>query len=1280
MSGPNARIGLRVEIVGKGLVGTVAYVGATMFASGKWIGVILDEAKGKNDGTVQGKEYFKCKENHGIFVRQSQISVVEDVSSLPTPSRGSASRSSLGGLSSIPMPASMKKEKSFGSRGSLDNGSNKPSPPSSKVPTPKTSVSSAPDLPPADSPPSSKSPAVAASLSLSSEKKTSGPTISADEYSALQKKVLDKEKALVDVEEKLETLRSKRQEDKAKIKELEKTRMQLEQMQEYKTRWQEAQRDLQAQLNATKKELKELSENKQEHSDEMTELQEAVEMATLDKEMAEERLESLQQENEQLKDKLEEVSLDLEILKNEISEGGIEGAAANAQVKQLEQQNSRLKEAILRLKEVQASDKLEMQSLQKQVRELQSGNTSLQMERDKLSEELQVAEASLAELKDQVDTALGAEEMVEMLTDNNLALEEEIRSLKENVADLEALRDLNEELEENHVQTERDLREELELNNNNVREMESKLVAAQETIMDHQQTILKFRDLVAKLQENNRAMQVQKEDTEKQKSIEIPSPVLVDFKVKAAEFKSFAKTVENDLTKYELQQANEQIKMLHSFMPESFLRRGGDNESVLLLLLIPRLSYKTELLQSQLRQKYEIAECLEEPARIHGEDGERLSFATGLIYQLSTLQAVVQNIERALDACDASLFNKLVGIYPELAVHERAVDTLIELFKKDQLGDSVSVEPLDKAIHYYTTMVRFHLAGKPVSCSEFLADELKIFNAGMEGSAVEIERLKKFTENCDEGSAFGELVQDMELRNVEIQQLCRKIKLRMPEDQGSTLSFSQEIQESLIACAKQQNLQLKFCQKLAMVVAHKGSRLVDNEHLLSGQLDDLASSVSAAVFETDEIPCRDIVSQTFHEVISFLYSFVTKMQEGDYDAETKEEAKVDPPYLQRAKAFKSELFDSAGVEEKLLQKENEFMDLKKNMKLKNEELSQANIRIGLLEKRLENINKEADARVEAANRKMEQATTDIQRKEREFEETMDALQVDIDNLEREKVEMKKRLDTYSKKSLLADLARIGHPSSSSSIAAVVTGAAAGKAGGGSPLRGSAGAGQQPVQVVIKDSPIILSQVESLKIALKHLRNENIRLKSQQLKTQLEDLPKIYIPPKIQPRVEPEEKTKQESNEEKMEKEEIPALNAVTRETNRLMENLQKMSAFPKVVDISNRTSGSVPLLSKLTPANHLIERTAILRDLKKQKEELQGKIQKLIASEYPGGTTPSAFSSFLSPTFSKVLQEKAQAPQLGRVTIPVPPHTKPNKYCVTLKPQEFRTLHTVFVN
>ena len=41
--------------------------------SGKWIGVALDEAKGKNNGTVQGKRYFTCEESHGIFVRQTQV-------------------------------------------------------------------------------------------------------------------------------------------------------------------------------------------------------------------------------------------------------------------------------------------------------------------------------------------------------------------------------------------------------------------------------------------------------------------------------------------------------------------------------------------------------------------------------------------------------------------------------------------------------------------------------------------------------------------------------------------------------------------------------------------------------------------------------------------------------------------------------------------------------------------------------------------------------------------------------------------------------------------------------------------------------------------------------------------------------------------------------------------------------------------------------------------------------------------------------------------------------
>lgn len=53
------QIGNRVEIKNVGVQGTVAFIGTTLFATGKWVGVILDEPLGKNNGTVQGKEYFQ---------------------------------------------------------------------------------------------------------------------------------------------------------------------------------------------------------------------------------------------------------------------------------------------------------------------------------------------------------------------------------------------------------------------------------------------------------------------------------------------------------------------------------------------------------------------------------------------------------------------------------------------------------------------------------------------------------------------------------------------------------------------------------------------------------------------------------------------------------------------------------------------------------------------------------------------------------------------------------------------------------------------------------------------------------------------------------------------------------------------------------------------------------------------------------------------------------------------------------------------------------------------
>ncbi|XP_065067508.1 dynactin subunit 1-like, partial [Rhopilema esculentum] len=164
-----------------------------------------------------------------------------------------------------------------------------------------------------------------------------------------------------------------------------------------------------------------------------------------------------------------------------------------------------------------------------------------------------------------------------------------------------------------------------------------------------------------------------------------------------------------------------------------------------------------------------------------------------------------------------------------------------------------------------------------------------------------------------------------------------------------------------------------------------------------------------------------------------------------------------------------------------------------------EELSAANIRIGLLEKRADNAANDADAKVEAVNKKYDNASNEHAQKTKEYEETLDCLQADIVSLEKENQDLKKRLDAYSKKTLLTDIAR--QAQGGSGIASLV----------GSPTK-SGGMGKGSVQVIIKDSPVILAQLESLKTALSQVRAENIRLKAKKLKDELAALPKIYSPP------------------------------------------------------------------------------------------------------------------------------------------------------------------------
>uniref|UniRef100_A0A8C8EQY4 Dynactin subunit 1 n=2 Tax=Oncorhynchus tshawytscha TaxID=74940 RepID=A0A8C8EQY4_ONCTS len=1135
--GKPAKVGSVVEVIGKGQRGTVAYVGATLFATGKWVGVILDEPKGKNDGTVQGKRYFQCDENCGIFVRQSQIQLVED------------------GATSPDIPESSTAKFLSKQKGEQNNK--------------------------------------AVAFIYMEEESLRGQ--------------------VKDLEEKLETLKMKRAEDKVKLKELEKHKIQLEQLQEWKTKMQEQQTDLQKQLKEAKKDAREALEAKDRYMEEMSDTADAIEMATLDKEMAEERSESMQVEVESLKEKVEELTMDLEIIKHEVEEKGSDGAASSYHVKQLEEQNSRLKDALVRMRDLSSSEKQEHVKLQKQMEKKNGELETLRTQKEKLQEEMKQAEATIDELKEQVDAALGAEEMVETLTERNLDLEEKVRELRETVTDLEAINEMNDELQENSRETEMELREQLDLNGARVREAQKRVEAAQETVADYQQTINKYRQLTASLQDANKELTSAQNANAEQ--VQPPPPAeLFDFKIKFAETKAYAKAIEMELRKMEVGQANRQVSLLTSFMPDSFLRHGGDHDCILVLLLIPRLICKAELISKQAQEKFDLnGNPVERTGvKMRGPPGEQLSFASGLVYSLTLLQATLHKYQQALNCCSVQVYTQMGTLYSEMSVHERSLDFFIDLLHKDQLDETVHVEPLTKAIKYYQQLYSIHLAEQTEDCTVQLADHIKFIQSALDCIGAEVVRLRAFLQPGQEGLALNILLKDLDTTCSDIKQFCKKIRRRMPGTDvpgvPASLSFGAPVSETLTDCRRQLTRVVAVLQEVAAAGAQMVAPLGEQEGLNALKLDDVAFKAVEQVYGSQGLNPHECLRQSCSAVISTMNKMATAMQEGEYDAE-RPQGKA-PPVEARAAALRAEITDAEGLGVKLEDRDTVIKELKKSLKIKGEELSEAHVRLSLLEKKLDTSTKDADERVEKIQTKLDETLALLKKKEKEFEETMDALQADIDQLEAEKAELKQRLSSQSKSTIEGLRAP-----PASGIASIVTGSA------GAALAPGAGGLSGPMQVV--DSPLLRQQVEAQRLGIKHLKNENNRLKAEKMRAQLASLPPLHVP-KLHLR---------EATSSSSPPAEGPLHGALYRKTEQLLGTLNSHSIYLHL--------RFCPLISVFHGNGHNIKSLS------------QGEVAEHVVSQQPGAKVSSDFATFPISSFVKAKEEKQGGTVfVGRVAIP----------------------------
>ncbi|CAF1507477.1 unnamed protein product, partial [Rotaria sordida] len=135
----------------------------------------------------------------------------------------------------------------------------------------------------------------------------------------------------------------------------------------------------------------------------------------------------------------------------------------------------------------------------------------LTKENENAKVEITTMQATIANLTEQVDTYLGAQQMVDILTNKNLSLEDQVRELQETVDNLK----------------------------------DRQIEQLQHVISDHERTILKFRETVKNIQFQNEQCKKQIEKYDEQLKL-VGSVQSIEFKVKIVETKTYGEIIENE--------------------------------------------------------------------------------------------------------------------------------------------------------------------------------------------------------------------------------------------------------------------------------------------------------------------------------------------------------------------------------------------------------------------------------------------------------------------------------------------------------------------------------------------------------------------------------------------------------------------------------------------------------------------------------------------------------------------------------------------------------------
>ncbi|PLB55795.1 dynactin [Aspergillus steynii IBT 23096] len=1167
---------------------TVRFIGTTHFSPGDWIGIELDEPTGKNDGSIQGEQYFECEPGFGMFVRKTAIKATvaqqpardakpaaKGSTNVPPANRGRAQsgvaaagtgikkvgaapaantkRHSASSASPTPAskvaaqrlslkpPAKSPTKQMSGASTPLSHrssisGTSRPSvappklrpaagkssmgpppPPSAATRTSRPSISGPatrttrqntldsastpagiakrPVLRPAatnkpseepdsgaspnseafesgsqqdidEDAPQIEEPAPKTSRAITGPARASAgrPSLSSPSSSQRQGQNGAVARELEELKTKLRVMEKKRTEDREKLKSLEKLQSDRDKYESIIQKLQAKYQPQQAEIGDLRKKLKESEARLEEVERLQAEHESIMEMATLDREMAEETSDAFRHECDALRGKVEELQLEVEVLREENEEFGQvmspEEKSSHGWL-QMEKTNERLREALLRLRDMTQQQEQELREQVKEMEQDLEDYAAVKSQYESTKEKLLVSENNVEDLKQQLETALGAEEMIEELADKNMRYQEEINELHAAIEDLEALKEINDELEYNHIETEKQLQEEIDYREGLFNEQCRKITQQDEVIDDLEYTLVRFRELVSTLQGDLEDMRASQQISEAEATdLTTRSRAMMDLnlKLQASVTKTQTKTIDIEIGHMEAEEATQHLSILKLYLPEYF---EGERNSILALLRFKRVGFKSSLMNSTIREK--LSEQASIPAGL-----EDTFTAYDVLEKLSWIASLCDRFVAYISNCSTDAFGNMKATLFEMEPVERTLNFWLEFLKKDEVNMKKCGTELQRSIALISHLAETYLPSSLEVFSGELCMRSSLTQSYIDHAASSVGRLRALLlskisapEGDEEINFLSNKMEGFVSHARGLKVAMGKVNRSLEDLRSRSLSLSQDVSGPFKKTEE-------AAKELAELTRHLGENIV---HLLSDESRTEPLSLEEASRNMSQISTlyagpsesgsesSDTMSFIFNRLRS-LGGNLEELESISSDLSITSEFEKHPnPWIARAAELKSSKTSSPDADEEIRRLKNEINEASTALGVKDKTIEEQTIKVETVEARMRDATKKASM-VKELEAKIEEMRT----KETELEALVEQQRKELQDMEAEREEIKARLD------------RVKRASGTTGVATtdgIVVDAGASLA-------------------TMRENEALRAEVESLQAAVRYLREENRR--------------------------------------------------------------------------------------------------------------------------------------------------------------------------------------------